>query len=251
MDITQFLSFNSDYTQFTLDLGNIGTEQYFLTYSTTAKNVQGTTITNYLEATENGELVKPFTNRSNVASSATQSSVDTSGASITIKPTRSIILYKRDKETGRGLNGVKFRLTDPNGVSTEFVTADNSQKDPGVYQTPRLTEGEYTLEEIETLPGYKLDTTPRKINVTQDGQVVYWDNLYAPTPVEATITAKKALANRALKANEFTFILKNATSVIARATNDADGNITFSNVKFSRPRTTTILFRNLTIICRE
>ena len=237
VDITQFLSFNSDYTQFTLDLGNIGTEQYFLTYSTTAKNVQGTTITNYLEATENVELVKPFTNRSNVAASATQSSVDTSGASITIKPARSIILYKRDKETGRGLNGVKFRLTDPNGVSTEFVTADNSQKDPGVYQTPRLTEGEYTLEEIETLPGYKLDTTPRKINVTQDGHVVYWDNVYAPTPVEAMITAKKALVNRALKANEFTFILKNATSVIARATNDADGNITFSNVKFSRPGT--------------
>ena len=104
------LVFNDKYTEFTLHLGAVSGDGYYLTYDTTATN-DGSTLTNYLQVRDGAQTIKPLTNRNNTFISASRES--TVAGSITMKgQADEITIYKRDGDTYRGLNGVTFELTD-------------------------------------------------------------------------------------------------------------------------------------------
>lgn len=71
-----------------------------------------------------------------------------------------------------------------------------------------------------------------------DGDVAFtFTNTYNVTPVETSVTdqvtANKVLTGRELKEGEFSFELVEGDKVVATGTNDANGNITMSAVKYA------------------
>ena len=76
------------------------------------------------------------------------------------------------------------------------------------------------------------------VSCKPDGDVAFtFTNTYNVTPVETSVTdqvkATKSLTGRALAAGEFSFELVEGNSVVATGTNDAEGNITMSAVKYT------------------
>lgn len=58
-------------------------------------------------------------------------------------------------------------------------------------------------------------------------------NTYSVSPVKVSLSGHKTLTGRALKADEFSFQLKDAQNkVVSTATNDADGNFAFDDLTF-------------------
>ena len=77
-----------------------------------------------------------------------------------------------------------------------------------------------------------------KVSHKPDGDVAFtFTNTYNVTPVETSvtdqITANKVLTGRELKEGEFSFELVEGNKVVATGTNDAEGNITMSAVKYT------------------
>lgn len=58
-----------------------------------------------------------------------------------------------------------------------------------------------------------------------------------PDPIFAAPVAKKILEGRALVAGEFSFELLENGKVVSTGTNDADGNVVFSDIKFTEAGT--------------
>ncbi|HSP47891.1 MAG TPA: SpaA isopeptide-forming pilin-related protein, partial [Clostridiaceae bacterium] len=84
-------------------------------------------------------------------------------------------IKKVDKETGAALAGVKFRITDKDGdVVFEGLTDVNGMIEE------ELLVGDYTITELEELPGYVASDKPETAKIKTDGEVV-----------ELTITNKK------------------------------------------------------------
>lgn len=78
-----------------------------------------------------------------------------------------------------------------------------------------------------------------KVSHKPDGDVAFtFTNTYNVTPVETSvtdqITANKVLTGRELAAGEFSFELVEGDKVVATGTNDAEGKITMSAVKYTK-----------------
>ena len=89
----------------------------------------------------------------------------------------------------------------------------------------------------------KLEAEITKVEKTADGETseveaVEFTNAYDAADTSIILTGKKNLTGRDLAAGEFTFLLKNeAGEVIAKATNKADGTITFEKLDFTQTGT--------------
>ena len=83
----------------------------------------------------------------------------------------------------------------------------------------------------------KGDGTLKAEHVLKDAKAAEFKNSYNLTPTESSVTdqvkATKSLTGRALAAGEFSFELVEGNSVVATGTNDANGNITMSAVKYA------------------
>ena len=96
------------------------------------------------------------------------------------------------------------------------------------------SDAKYTIETTITDNG---DGTLKAEHVLKDAKTAEFKNSYNLTPTESSVTdqvkATKSLTGRALAAGEFSFELVEGNSVVATGTNDAEGNITMSAVKYT------------------
>ncbi len=100
----------------------------------------------------------------------------------------SALIHKVDSVTGKGIYGVTFLLSDANGNPVGTYQSDNNGY---VYIDKELTDGRYTIREIECAEGYILDTQPKTIYIEYGGcKTVEWKN----TPITGQIQIYKYAA---------------------------------------------------------
>lgn len=132
-------------------------------------------------------------------------------------------------------------------------TLDDLNKAVGEKPEKREHTFTYTVTESGEVAGVTNDAKPSRevsFTVTDDGKgnlrvsrkpdgdaAFTFTNTYNVTPVETSvteqITATKVLDGRDLKEGEFSFELVEGDKVVATGTNDAEGNITMSAVKYT------------------
>ena len=73
-------------------------------------------------------------------------------------------------------------------------------------------------------------------SATADGGAALFNNTYvAPKPATMALSAKKTLSGADLTTGQFKFQVKEGDSVVATGTNDADGNVSFSEIEYIEP----------------
>ena len=154
--------------------------------------------------------------------------------------------------TGRDLKAGEFSFELKNDKDEVLETATNDKDGKITFKTLTYTAVgtyQYTITEKDTkLGGVKYDTKVIKatVTVTDNGAgklvatVSYdtkdrvFNNTYTPDPVPATIGVTKKLIGRALKANEFEFVLKDEKGrVLQTKKNAADGSVNFDALEYN------------------
>lgn len=154
--------------------------------------------------------------------------------------------------TGRDLKAGEFSFELKNDKDEVLETVTNDKDGKITFKTLTYTAVgtyQYTITEKDTkLGGVKYDTKVIKatVTVTDNGAgklvatVSYdtkdrvFNNTYTPDPVPATIGVTKKLIGRALKANEFEFVLKDEKGrVLQMKKNAADGSVNFDALEYN------------------
>ena len=141
--------------------------------------------------------------------------------------------------------------------------ADTDESEPAVPTAPRSHTFTYTVAESGSAPGVTNDAnTARKVSYTvtddgaghlsvvrngDDGAAFTFTNTYSVTPADSVVTDQvktvKRLTGRDLAAGEFTFELLEDGVTVASGTNDANGNVTLSPIRYEAPGTHTYTLR--------
>ena len=141
--------------------------------------------------------------------------------------------------------------------------ADTDESEPAVPTAPRSHTFTYTVAESGSAPGVTNDAnTARKVSYTvtddgaghlsvvrngDDGAAFTFTNTYSVTPADFVVTDQvktvKRLTGRDLAAGEFTFELLEDGVTVASGTNDANGNVTLSPIRYEAPGTHTYTLR--------
>ena len=139
----------------------------------------------------------------------------------------------------------------------------NDESEPAAPTAPRSHTFTYTVAESGTTPGVTNDAnTARKVSYTvtddgaghlsvvrngDDGAAFTFTNTYSVTPTNSVVTDQvktvKRLIGRDLAAGEFTFELLEDGVTVASGTNDANGNVTLSPIRYEAPGTHTYTLR--------
>lgn len=139
----------------------------------------------------------------------------------------------------------------------------NDESEPAAPIAPRSHTFTYTVTESGTAPGVTNDAnTARKVSYTvtddgaghlsvvrngDDGAAFTFTNTYSVTPTDSVVTDQvktvKRLTGRDLAAGEFTFELLEDGVTVASGTNDANGNVTLSPIRYEAPGTHTYTLR--------
>ena len=137
------------------------------------------------------------------------------------------------------------------------------ESEPAAPTAPRSHTFTYTVAESGSAPGVTNDANAtRKVSytVTDDGAghlsvvregdggaAFTFTNTYSVTPTDSSATDQvktvKRLTGRDLAAGEFTFELLEDGVVVASGTNDVDGNVTLSPIRYEAPGTHTYMLR--------
>lgn len=137
------------------------------------------------------------------------------------------------------------------------------ESEPAAPTAPRSHTFTYTVTESGSAPGVTNDANAtRKVSytVTDDGAghlsvvregdggaAFTFTNTYSVTPTDSSVTDQvktvKRLTGRDLAVGEFTFELLEDGVVVASGTNDADGNVTLSPIRYEMPGTHTYTLR--------
>jgi len=140
-------------------------------------------------------------------------------------------------------------------------TKDESK--PEAPAAPRSHTFTYTVTESGSAPGVTNDTNAtRKVSYTvtddraghlsvvrngDDGAAFTFTNTYSVMPTDSVVTDQvktvKRLTGRDLAAGEFTFDLLENGVVVASGTNDANGTVTLSPIRYEAPGTHTYTLR--------
>ncbi|MED9997173.1 MAG: FctA domain-containing protein [Collinsella sp.] len=145
------------------------------------------------------------------------------------------------------------------------VNADESgdESEPADPAAPRSHTFTYTVTESGSAPGVTNDAnTARKVSYTvtddraghlsvvrngDDGAAFTFTNTYGVAPTDSSVTDQvktvKRLTGRDLAAGEFTFELLEDGVTVASGTNDANGNVTLSPIRYEAPGTHTYTLR--------
>ena len=145
------------------------------------------------------------------------------------------------------------------------ANADESsdEPEPAAPTAPRSHTFTYTVAESGSAPGVTNDTNAtRKVSYTvtddgaghlsvvrngDDGAAFTFTNTYSVTPADSVVTDQvktvKRLTGRDLAAGEFTFELLEDGVTVASGTNDANGNVTLSPIRYEAPGTHTYTLR--------
>ena len=139
----------------------------------------------------------------------------------------------------------------------------NDESEPAAPTAPRSHTFTYTVTESGSAPGVTNDTNAtRKVSYTvsddgaghlsvkregDDGAAFTFTNTYGVTPTDSSVTDQvktvKRLTGRDLAAGEFTFELLEDDVVVANGTNDANGTVTLSPIRYEAPGTHTYTLR--------
>lgn len=139
----------------------------------------------------------------------------------------------------------------------------NDESEPAAPTAPRSHTFTYTVTESGSAPGVTNDTNAtRKVSYTvsddgaghlsvkhegDDGAAFTFTNTYGVTPTDSVVTDQvktvKRLTGRDLAAGEFTFELLEGGVVVASGTNDANGTVTLSPIRYEAPGTHTYTLR--------
>lgn len=151
------------------------------------------------------------------------------------------------------------------GVEADVdVNADESEgENEPAAATPRSHTFTYTVTESGSAPGVTNDTNAtRKVSYTvtddgaghlsvkregADGAAFTFTNTYSVAPTDSVVTDQvktvKRLTGRDLAAGEFTFELLEDGVVVASGTNDANGTVALSPIRYEAPGTHTYMLR--------
>ena len=139
----------------------------------------------------------------------------------------------------------------------------NDVSDPAAPTAPRSHTFTYTVAESGSALGVTNDANAtRKVSYTvtddgaghlsvkregDDGADFTFTNTYGVTPTDSSVTDQvktvKRLTGRDLAADEFTFELLEDGVVVASGTNDANGNVTLSSIRYEAPGAHTYTLR--------
>ena len=150
-------------------------------------------------------------------------------------------------------------------VDADAADADesNDESEPAAPTASRSHTFTYTVTESGSAPGVTNDTNAtRKVSYTVtddgaghlsvkreggDGADFTFTNTYGVTPTDSSVTDQvktvKRLTGRDLAAGEFTFELLEDGVVVASGTNDANGTVTLSPIRYKAPGTHTYMLR--------
>ena len=139
----------------------------------------------------------------------------------------------------------------------------SDESEPTAPTAPRSHTFAYTVTESGSAPGVTNDANAtRKVSYTvtddgaghlsvvrdgDDGAAFTFTNTYSVTPTDSSVTDQvktvKRLTGRDLAAGEFTFELLEDDVVVANGTNDANGTVTLSPIRYEAPGTHTYTLR--------
>ena len=139
----------------------------------------------------------------------------------------------------------------------------NDESEPAAPTAPRSHTFAYTVTETGSAPGVTNDANAtRKVSYTvtddgaghlsvkregDDGAAFTFTNTYSVTPTDSSVTDQvktvKRLTGRDLAAGEFTFELLEDGAAVASGTNDVNGNVTLSPIRYEAPGTHTYTLR--------
>ncbi len=139
----------------------------------------------------------------------------------------------------------------------------SDESEPAAPTAPRSHTFTYTVTESGSAPGVTNDANAtRKVSYTvtddgtghlsvkregDDGAAFTFTNTYSVTPTDSVVTDQvktvKRLTGRDLAAGEFTFDLLEDDVVVASGTNDANGTVTLSPIRYEAPGTHTYTLR--------
>lgn len=139
----------------------------------------------------------------------------------------------------------------------------SDEPEPAAPTAPRSHTFTYTVTESGSAPGVTNDTNAtRKVSCTvsddgaghlsvkregDDGAAFTFTNTYGVAPTDSSVTDQvktvKRLTGRDLAAGEFTFELLEDDVVVANGTNDANGTVTLSPIRYEAPGTHTYTLR--------
>lgn len=139
----------------------------------------------------------------------------------------------------------------------------NDESEPAAPTDPRSHTFTYTVTESGGAPGVTNDANAtRKVSYTvtddgaghlsvmhegDDGAAFTFTNTYSVTPTDSSVTDQvktvKRLTGRDLAAGEFTFELLEDGVVVASGTNDANGTVTLSPIRYEAPGTHAYMLR--------
>ncbi len=150
-------------------------------------------------------------------------------------------------------------------VDADAADTDESsdESEPVAPTAPRSHTFTYTVTESGSAPGVTNDANAtRKVSYTvtddgaghldvvregDDGAAFTFTNTYGVAPTDSSVTDQvktvKRLTGRDLAAGEFTFELLEDGVVVASGTNDVDGNVTLSPIRYEAPGTHTYTLR--------
>lgn len=143
------------------------------------------------------------------------------------------------------------------------VNADESEDENEPAAAPRSHTFTYTVTESGSVPGVTNDANAtRKVSYTvtddgaghlkvvregDDGAAFTFTNTYSVAPTDSVVTDQvktvKRLTGRDLAAGEFTFELLEDGVTVASGTNDANGTVTLSPIRYEAPGTHTYMLR--------
>lgn len=156
IDVSNKVKYNEDKTSFTLELGEIGTQGYLLSYATTVNDedpIQNNT------AELRADDISPN-------KSAGVWIYKAAGGGLNTEINGKLRIRKVDSETGKGLAGAKFKIT--KGDKSFELTSN----DKGIALSDKLELGEYNVTEITPPEGYKSTDEVYTVSVTSNGGVL-------------------------------------------------------------------------------
>ena len=141
--------------------------------------------------------------------------------------------------------------------------ANADEPEPAAPTAPRSHTFTYTVTETGSAPGVTNDANAtRKVSYTvtddgtghlsvkregDDGAAFTFTNTYSVAPTDSSVTDQvktvKRLTGRDLAVGEFTFDLLEDDVVVASGTNDANGTVTLSPIRYEAPGTHTYTLR--------
>lgn len=156
IDVSNKVKYNEDKTSFTLELGEIGTQGYLLSYATTVNDedpIQNNSAELRADAIAPGKTAGVWIYKA-------------AGGGLDTEINGKLRIRKVDSETGKGLAGAKFKIT--KGDKSFELTSN----DKGIALSDNLELGKYNVTEITAPKGYKSTDEVYTVDVTSNGGVL-------------------------------------------------------------------------------